>query len=143
MRMRHLGRLRASALGLLSSAALALGLASPSLAGEAPVASETVQILDAAKSGDLAVTVRGSGDDRVKFTIENRSSRRLNVIIPPGLVAASGAGQGFQSMGLGVPNANPGGFGAFRSAGAAEGFRSVPVSAPVIDGVGVSPGQTV
>ncbi len=141
--MRHLGRFRASASGLLSFAVVALGLAASVRAGDPPAASDTVQILDAAKAGDLAVTVRGAGDDHVKFTIQNKSARRLNVVIPPGLVAASSAGQGFQSMGLGVPTSNPGGFGAFRGAQNRQGFRSIPLDAPVLDGIGVSPGQTV
>jgi len=143
MRMRHLGRTRAIAPGLLSFAVLALGLAVPVRAGDPPPASETVQILDAAKSGDLAVTVRGAGDSHVQFTIQNKSARRLNVVIPPGLVAASTAGQGFQSMGLGVPTSNPGSFGAFRGGSPGEGFRSMPAAAPAVDGIGVSPGQTV
>ncbi|MDB5349789.1 MAG: hypothetical protein JWN86_1036 [Planctomycetota bacterium] len=141
--MRHLGRFRASASGLLSFAVVAFGLAGSIKAGDAPAASDTVQILDATKAGELAVTVRGAGDDHVKFTIQNKSARRLNVVIPPGLVAASSAGQGFQSMGLGVPTSNPGGFGAFRSGRDGQGFRSIPAVAPSLDGIGVSPGQTI
>ena len=55
------------------------------------------------KAGDLAVEVRGAGQDRVKMTVKNTSARRLKVVLPPGLVASSAAGQGrgFQSMGLG------------------------------------------
>lgn len=138
MRMRHLG--------LLSLAGMAIGFAlvPTARAGDAPAPTETVQILDAKAAGDLSVTVRGAGDARVKFTLQNRSAKRLNVVIPPGLVAASAAGQAFQSMGLGPNGGNPGGFGSFPPRARDEaGFRSVPVSAPEPTGVAVSPGQTL
>ncbi|MFO0910566.1 MAG: hypothetical protein U0794_19840 [Isosphaeraceae bacterium] len=74
-------------------------------------ATETVSVLDARKAGDLAVEVRGAGQDRVKMTLKNTSNRRLNIVVPPGLVASSTAGQrggGFQSMGLGLVSNKPG-----------------------------------
>lgn len=147
MRKRPLGRFGRMATSLVSTALLGLGLSAPAWAGDAATApeTETVQILDAAKSGDLSVTVRGAGDTRVKFTIQNKTSKRLNVVIPPGLVAASATGQGgFQSMGLGVPTANLGSFGAFRgNRGNAAGFRSMPMTAPTPEGLAISPGQTI
>ena len=137
MRMRHLG--------LMSLAAMAAGFA-PLLAraGEGLAPTETVRILDAKAAGDLAVTVRGAGEDRVKFTLENKTTKRLNVVIPPGLVAASATGQGFQSMGLGRPNGTPGAFGEFQGGATGNaGFRSVPAIAPDAEGVAISPGQTL
>lgn len=106
---------------------------------------ETVSILRAQHAGDLALTVRGQGEDRVKLSIRNTTSRRLNVILPPGLVASSAASQGmFQSMGLGVPTTSTGGFGQFRPTPAEPGFRSIPVVPSVQDyGFIVPPGQTV
>ena len=70
---------------------------------------ETVDLLQASKSGDLTVVARGHGQDQVRMTIRNTTNRRLNVIIPPGIVAASkvaqpgggGGGRGLQSIGLG------------------------------------------
>ena len=146
MRKRPLGRFGRMATSLVSTALLGLGLSAPAPAGDAPAPAETetVQILDAAKSGDLNVTVRGAGESRVKFTIQNKTSKRLNVVIPPGLVAASATGQGFQSMGLGMPTANLGSFGAFRGNRAdAAGFRSMPTTASTPEGLAVSPGQTI
>ena len=147
MRKRFLERFGSLASGLVAAAALALAPSPSSLAGDSSAAeTQTVTILDAAKSGDLAVTVRGAGESHVKFTIENKSGKRLNVVIPPGLVAASSAGQGFQSMGLGVPTDHLGGFGAFRSGqGGKAGFRSITASAPAAEpeGVAISPGQTL
>lgn len=115
--------------------------------------SETVSILDAQKAGDLQVKVRGAGDDRVKFTLQNQSNRRLNVVIPPGLVASSSTGQGlgggggggFQSMGLGVPTDQPGKFGQYarKLPSVDAGFRSVGVSAPEASAVAVPAGQEV
>jgi hypothetical protein len=95
------------------------------------VATETVDLLEGRNAGDLDVVARGQGQDRVRLTIHNRSQRRLNVVIPPGLVAASTVGQGpggaggrLQSMGLGsVANRN-GAFGEFRET-ANGGLQSV------------------
>jgi hypothetical protein len=113
-----------------------------------------VKILDARKSGDLGVELRGRGQAQVRMILKNNSAKRLNVVIPPGLIAASTVGQGaggaggapgLQSMGLGAPTNKPGGFGNFGNAGDnAVGFRSMPV-APEFDrsAVVVPAGQTV
>ena len=97
------------------------------------VATETVDLLEASKAGDLDVVARGHGQDQVQLTIRNRSTRRLNVIIPPGLVAASTVGQAarrrrrprLQSMGLGSVANREGAFGEFQGNAAAGGLRSV------------------
>jgi hypothetical protein len=84
------------------------------------------------KQGQLDVVARGHGQDRVRITIKNSSAKRLNVVLPPGLVASSAAGQrgagggGLQSMGLGMFSNRPGSFGQFRGGAPAEGLRSVP-----------------
>jgi len=100
------------------------------------VATETVDLLKASKTGDLGVVARGQGQDRVHLTIRNRSSRRLNVIVPPGLVAASSVGQGgrgagggvLQSMGLGAATNREGAFGEFRATGGPVGLQSIPAT---------------
>jgi hypothetical protein len=98
------------------------------------VATETVELLKARKTGDLAVVARGQGQDRVHLTIRNHSSRRLNVIVPPGLVAASSVGQGaggrggLQSMGLGAATNREGAFGEFRATGGPVGLQSIPAT---------------
>ena len=46
------------------------------------------------KSGELIVTARGQGQDKVRMTLRNTGGRRLNVIVPPGLVASSKVAQG-------------------------------------------------
>ena len=85
----------------------------------------TVNVLQASKAGELTVVTRGHGQDRVRMTIKNNSTRRLNVIIPPGLVAASkaaqgpggaggGRGGGMQSIGLGSVTNREGAFGEFQ-----------------------------
>ncbi len=92
------------------------------------VATETVDILKASKTGDLGVAARGQGQDRVRLTIRNRSTKRLNVIVPPGLVAASSVaqgGRGLQSMGLGAVTNREGAFGEFRGAGGPVGLQSI------------------
>ncbi len=123
-----------------------------------PVTGSTVSILDAQRAGDLDVSIRGAGADHVKFTVKNKSDRRLNVVLPPGLVASAATAQGgggFQSMGLGTLTDQPGRFGQFARGPVetAPGFRSVPADASIpaaaapaarsTEGVGVGAGQTV
>ncbi|MGE3821467.1 MAG: hypothetical protein AB7I30_18815 [Isosphaeraceae bacterium] len=155
MNWRHLSLVRAlSVTGLL-----VMALASPSAtradsdeSNPRPdvVATETVSILDARKAGDLSVTVRGAGQRQVKMTLKNESDRRLQVVLPPGLVASSVAGQpggggGFQSMGLGSVSNRPGSFGAFRAASRPESgaFQSVGVAPNEANALVVPAGQSV
>ena len=103
--------------------------------GPVAVATETVNLLAASRAGDLKVAARGQGQERVDLSIRNRSTRRLNEIVPPGMVAASMAGQGgrgggaggggLQSMGLGSAANRDGAFGEFRGAGGLAGSQSV------------------
>lgn len=100
-------------------AALALTLASfPALAGPPePIPgpeeeTRTIGVLEARDEGAIKLDVRGKGGEQVRVSIRNTSPRRLNVVFPPGLVASAAAGQ-FQSMGLGDPENNRGGFGSF------------------------------
>ena len=109
---------------------------------------ETVDLLRASKAGDLSVAARGQGQDQVRLTIHNTSTKRLNVIVPPGLVAASAAGQGgrggFQSMGLGMITNRPGSFGQFVGGRDTIGLRSVPVvGAPSGVSLAVPVGETI
>ena len=155
MLWRHLGLVRAiTAAGLLTCSTLGA-----SAAGEpeepipgADAQAETVKVLDAEKAGAIAVEVRGQGQDRVRVTLTNTSTKRLNVVLPPGLVASSAVrqgagggagGGGFQSMGLGdVTNIRSGGFGQFAANNNQPGFRSVPASDPAgKSAVMVAPGQ--
>lgn len=149
MLRRHLGLVRAcSAAGLfgaflLTSPAPAADPSGPVPGDETNV--ETVQILDARNSGAIDLTVRGQGDDQVRVTLKNTSKKRLRVVLPPGLVASSAAGQpgalggGFQSMGLGVPTSRAGSFGQFPGTG--DGFHSVGVDgASATHGIVVGPG---
>src|SRR5208337_994357 len=82
------------------------------ISAPANVATATVDLLKASKVGELSVVARGQGQDRVRLTIRNTSSQRLNVILPAGLVASAAAGQGqgrgLQSMGLGMFSNRPG-----------------------------------
>lgn len=137
MLWRHLCRVRAlSAAGLLSCSLF--GAVAPARAEPAEptpradaAATDAVSILDARKAGDLTVEVRGAGQDRVKMRLKNTSGKRLKVVLPPGLVASSAAGQargGFQSMGLGSASNRPGSFGAFQSTDSGgPGFRAVDI----------------
>ena len=105
MLWRHLCLVRAwSAAGLLSGLMIFGGSLAPAQTTRpvdpepssppAAVVTETVEVLKGSKAGDLSVVARGHGQERVKLTIRNTSGKRLNVILPPGLVAASAAGQG-------------------------------------------------
>jgi hypothetical protein len=139
MLWRHLCLVRAiTAAGLLSFTTLGASAAGEP---EEPIpgpdsGAETVKVLEAEKAGALAVEVRGQGQNRVRVTLKNTSGRRLNVVLPPGLVASSSVGQGgagagggggggFQSMGLGAATNRAGGFGQFAGQNGQPGFRSV------------------
>ena len=120
--------------------------------GPVGAATETVNLLQASKAGDLNVVARGQGQERVHLSIRNRSARRLNVIVPPGLVAAStagqggrgGAGGGLQSMGLGSAANREGAFGDFQGTGAPAGLRSIgAVDEPRSRAVAVPVGETI
>src|SRR6185312_6225973 len=139
MLWRHLCLVRAiTAAGLLTCStlgALAAGEPEEPIPG-ADAQAETVKVLDAEKAGTLAVEVRGQGQERVRVTLKNTSGKRLNVVLPPGLVASSSVGQaggaggagggggGFQSMGLGAVTNRSGGFGQFANNNSQPGFRS-------------------
>jgi hypothetical protein len=135
--------------GSLATAADQPGAPRSSEPSAAPigVATDTLDILRGSEAGDLAVVARGHGADKVRISIRNASKRRLNVILPPGLVAASAVGQGpagggrggLQSMGLGSVTNREGAFGEFQgggtgglqSVGLDEGSRSHRVTVPV------------
>lgn len=144
MLWRHLCLVRAwSAAGLVSGL-LVLGTTSATAQTASPAdpestpppaaaATETVDLLKADRAGTLSVTARGQGQDRVRLTIRNTSGKRLNVVIPPGLVASAtasqpgGRGGGLQSMGLGLFSNRPGSFGLFQG-GSTQGFQSVSIT---------------
>lgn len=143
MRWRHLGQVRAGLAAGLASGIILIGAwtarAQAPAAGDiepssapAGVATETVDLLGGRNAGDLEVVARGHGQDRVHLSIRNRSSHRLNVVIPPGLVASSavgqpgGAGAGrLQSMGLGSVSNRDGAFGEFRGTASIGGLQSI------------------
>ncbi len=162
MLWRHLCLVRAGlAAGLASSIIMIAGATAraqtPASAESEPssapagLATETVDLLDGRNAGDLDVIARGNGPDRVRLSIHNKSNHRLNVVIPPGMVAASavgqpgGAGGGrLQSMGLGSVSNRDGAFGEFRGTSAAGGLQSVGTSNEAIaNQVAVPVGETV
>jgi hypothetical protein len=139
MLWRHLWLVRAcTAAGLLSCTMFgAPALAEPEEpAPGADSVTRTVPILEAKQAGDLKLDVRGHGQERIRVAIKNTSAGRLNVVLPPGLVAASGVAQGaggrggggFQSMGLGSVGNRAGGFGQFQAGTNEAGFQSIPVT---------------
>jgi len=143
MLWRHLCLVRA----LAASGLLTFSMTGTSTAGEpaepipgADSGAQTVKVLDAEKAGTITVEVRGQGQDRVRVALRNTSSKRLNVVLPPGLVASSATGQGaagggaggggggFQNMGLGAATNRSGGFGQFAGNRPEPGFRSIPAT---------------
>jgi len=120
------------------------------------VTTATVDLLEASRAGDLNVVARGQGQERVHLALHNRSTRRLNVVIPPGLVAASALGQGagggaggrgggFQSMGLGSVANREGAFGEFRGTDPpAAGLQSIAATDEALSRhVAVPVGETI
>ena len=112
---------------------------------------ETVKILDARKSGELKVDLRGGGEGKALMSLTNTSAKRLNVVLPPGLVGSNvvgqrggaGGGRGGQSVGLGPISTPAGGFGGFQAPAPQAGFRSVAVTDTSATSVTVPAGQTV
>jgi hypothetical protein len=115
----------------------------------AGVTTENVDLLEGRNAGDLEVIARGSGQDKVRISIRNRSSHRLNVVIPPGLVAASAVGQPggggrLQSMGLGAVSNREGAFGEFRETSGTGSLQSIGASnESLANHVAVPVGETV
>ena len=112
--------------GVLST----LALAEPSEPVPATdLEAKTVSILQARDTGELDVKVRGGGAEQVKVSLQNTTGRRLNVVLPPGLVAAGATGQDpFQSMGLGPRASTEGGFGRAQAHAPEGAFRSIPAT---------------
>ena len=161
---RHLKMVRAcSAAGLLLTASLGRGAIAqgdePATRPDPKAGIEQINVIEAEKTGAIGILAKGDGADKVRFSVHNKTDRRLKVILPPGLIASSGAvgqqplggggaggaggGGAFQSMGLGAPGNLPGGFGTFTpikpakpiqatqpSPGSDAGFRSVPAAGP-------------
>src|SRR4051794_22591692 len=97
MLRRHLWLVRAwSAAGLLTCLIFgAAAMAEPDdPAPQAEPVTQTVKVLAAKQAGDLSLELRGQGQERVRMVLRNTSTRRLNVVLPAGLVAASTTGQG-------------------------------------------------
>ncbi|MDX2035689.1 MAG: hypothetical protein SFX72_03475 [Isosphaeraceae bacterium] len=145
MLWRSLSLVRAwSAAGMMTLVGFGLAVAgdTPDPVPGREVQGETVRVLDGMKSGELTVEATGRGQSRVHLAVKNNSGKRLNVILPPGLVASTAVGQGgLQNMGLGAPGNNVGAFGQFRNGGGV-GFRSVDVAGPT-GALPVAAGQTV
>ncbi len=109
---------------------------------------DSVKVLEAERLGLLTASVRGTHRYEVQVDLENRSSKPLRVILPPGLVAANIVGQGgggcsYQDMGLGSPTNRGGGFGHFGGGSHSEGFRSIPEVDPATGAVNVPVGRLV
>ena len=130
------------------AAILTLGATVSALAGAtdpAPAADEstrTLGILDARDEGAIKLDVRGKGGEKVRVVMRNTSKTRLNVIFPPGLVAAAAAGQ-LQSMGLGDPDNRAGAFGSFAHIAKAEAEPYSESAPPRSKGVALPPGKLV
>src|SRR5271166_5053174 len=100
MLWRHLCQARAlSAVGLFCGALILAPLRAPAqsprlddsepTAASAEVVTQTVDLLKARQAGELSVVARGQGQDRAHLTIRNPSQKRLNVVLPAGLVASA------------------------------------------------------
>ena len=104
---------------LLFCAVLLATIFPNSAAGEPPEpvpgakdGSRTARILEARDAGLIEVVARVSGEERIGLTIRNLASQRLQVILPPGMVAVPVAGPP-RPLGLGDAGNAPGSFGAF------------------------------
>ncbi|MFM7127888.1 MAG: hypothetical protein ACKO0V_00845, partial [bacterium] len=51
-----------------------------------------ISLFDAMKSGEVVAHAEGTGDGRMRLTMQNNSKRKLRVILPPGLIASGASG---------------------------------------------------
>ena len=73
----------------------------PDPASELP----TIDVLEGLRTGQLAAKAEGTGDGRMTLTLTNRTTRKLRVVLPPGLIASGATGQfggGMGGMGGGM-----------------------------------------
>ena len=70
--------------------------------GEADV--PEVNLLEAARSGEISVKAEGREDGRMTVSVTNRTRHQLRVVLPPGLIAQGATGQfgGMGGMGGGM-----------------------------------------
>ncbi|MDR3636595.1 MAG: hypothetical protein P4L84_22525, partial [Isosphaeraceae bacterium] len=76
---------------------------------------QEISLLDAVRQQLVTVEAEGTGDGRMTLNVTNQSSRRLNVVLPPGLIASGATGQfggmGGMGGGMGGMGGNGGGMG--------------------------------
>ncbi len=97
----------------------------------------TYNLLDAMRDGLVSVDAQGRGDGRMTVAVTNSSSRKLRVVLPPGLVAQGAAGQmmgGMGGMGGGMGGGMMGG--GMGGMGGGMGMMSIPVVPPAQDAPG-------
>jgi hypothetical protein len=70
----------------------------------------TIDVLQGLQTGRLSATAKGTGDGRMTLLLTNRTSKKLRVVLPPGLIASGATGQ-FGGMGMGMMGGMGGGMG--------------------------------
>ena len=99
---------------------------SPDEAADKSVATD-LNLLDAMRDGLVMANAVGDGDGRLTLSLTNKSNRRLNVVLPPGIVASGVSGQmGMMGgmgggMGGGMMGGGMGGMGGGRMGGMGGG----------------------
>ena len=86
-----------------------------------------VNLIEGMKSGLIDAKAVGTGDGRMTISVQNKTNRRLRVILPPGLIASGASGQ-MGGMGGGMGGMGGGGMGGGGMGGMGGGMRSVPPS---------------
>ena len=63
-----------------------------------------INLLDAARDGQVSITAEGRGDGRMTLSLTNRTRQQLRVVLPPGIIAQGTTGQfgGMGGMGGGM-----------------------------------------
>ena len=67
-----------------------------------------ISLLEGIRTGAINAQATGTGDGRMNITVQNKTNRRLRVILPPGLIASGASGQ-FGGMGGGMRSVPPSG----------------------------------
>ena len=108
-------------LWFLTLGAASFAAESDSDTAEAPA----ISLFDGIRSGVLQVSAEGTGGDQMNLSVTNRSTERLRVVLPPGLLASGATGQfgggGFGGGGLGGGGLGGGGGGGLGGGGGGFG----------------------
>jgi len=90
----------------------------------------SIDVLEGIRTGQISAVARGKGDGQITLSLTNKTSTKLRVVLPPGLIVSGATGQfggmGGMGGGMGGMGGGMGGMGGMMGGG----MRSVPPTGP-------------